>query len=66
MERRYFKCTSVRLMRVLYGLGFEKQSGFESDGIEYWNFEKSDDLQEALDFYFMMRKRLRNKTEVEI
>lgn len=53
---KQFKCESIRLCRFLYSLGFDKKS--VKDGkIEYWLFEKSDLLQEALDFYFKMRKR---------
>ena len=53
-----FKCESIRLCRFLYGLGFNKQSVIEN-GIEYWLFDKSNDLQESLDFYFYMRKKIR-------
>lgn len=56
-----FKCESVRLCRFLYGLGFDKESKFNSDKTEYWLFEKSKELQESLDFYFYMRKKLRGK-----
>lgn len=56
---RYFKVTSLRLCRFLYSLGFNKQSIVEN-GIENWLFEKSDALQEALDFYFYMRKKNRS------
>lgn len=55
-----YKCESVRLCRFLYGLGFDKESVYEN-GKEYWFFEKSDDLQRSLDFFFCMRKKLRNK-----
>ena len=33
------------------------KNGIKDGKIEYWLFEKSDLLQEALDFYFKMRKR---------
>ena len=55
-----FKCESIRLCRFLYGLGFEKESIFY-DGHEAWLFEKSDDLQKSLDFFFIMRKNLKEK-----
>lgn len=55
-----FKCKSVRLCRFLYGLGFDKES-IVVNGKEIWLFEKSDDLQESLDFFFNMRKKLKNK-----
>lgn len=52
----FFKCESIRLMRFLYSLGFEKKS-IVDNGREYWLFEKSDALQEALNFFFYMRKK---------
>ena len=58
MKNKY-KCQSVRLCRYLYGLGFDKESAYEN-GKEYWLFEKSDDLQKSLDFFFYMRKKIRN------
>lgn len=53
-----FKCESIRLCRFLYSLGFEKQSIIDNKK-EYWLFDKSSELQESLDFYFFMRKKLR-------
>lgn len=55
-----FKCESLRLMRFLYGLGFDKESIIENNN-EYWLFEKSDELQESLNFFFYMRKQIKNK-----
>lgn len=52
-----FKCESVRLCRFLYSLGFEKESMFDKNKKEYWLFEKSDDLQASLSFFFYMRKK---------
>lgn len=60
-KSRYFKVTSVRLCRFLYSLGFNKTSVFNKNNNENWLFEKSDDLQESLDFYFYMRNKNRNK-----
>ena len=57
---KFFRCESVRLCRYLYGLGFDKKSIIKNNN-EYWLFEMSDDLQKSLDFYFAMRKKLRNK-----
>ena len=53
-----YRCESVRLCRYLYSLGFDKQS-IEYKGREAWLFEKSDELQESLGFYFYMRKKLK-------
>ena len=53
-------CESVRLCRFLYGLGFDKES-IIVNGKEAWVFEKSDELQESLDFFFDMRKKLKDK-----
>lgn len=55
---KYFRCESIRLMRFLYSLGFEKKSVIdEHTKDEYWIFEKTDKLQESLNFYFYMRKK---------
>ena len=53
-----YRCESVRLCRYLYSLGFDKQS-IEYNDQEVWLFDKSNELQEALDFYFSMRKKLK-------
>ena len=52
---KYFKCESLRLCRYLYSLGFDKKSVIEN-GAEHWLFEKSNRLQEALGFFFYMRR----------
>ena len=44
--------------KYLYSLGFSRES-FYFNGKEYWLFNKSDDLQESLDFYFYMRTKTR-------
>lgn len=61
MKNRHdkYRCESVRLCRFLYGLGFDKESKFDKDGKEYWLFERSDELQSSLDFFFYMRKQLK-------
>lgn len=59
MKEKYM-CESVRLCRYLYSLGFDKESIIQNNK-EIWLFEKSDELQRALDFFFIMRKRLRNQ-----
>lgn len=56
-----YKCESVRLCRYLYGLGFDKQSVFDKNNKESWLFNKTEDLQEALNFFFYMRSKIRNK-----
>lgn len=56
MYNTIFRCDSIRLMRFLYSLGFEKKSIKEGEN-EYWEFEKSNELQEALNFFFYMRKK---------
>lgn len=53
----FYNVSSVRLMRFLYALGFNKESYINSQGKENWRFKKSNDLQESLDFYFYMRKK---------
>lgn len=57
---KQYKCESVRLCRYLYGLGFDKESRFDDTGKEYWLFNKTDNLQESLDFFFYMRNKNKN------
>ena len=52
------KIKNKRLSKYLYSLGFDRET-YKDKEIEYWLFNKSDALQEALDFYFMMRQRNR-------
>ena len=59
MNEKY-RCESVRLCRYLYSLGFDKESVM-INGVENWLFDKSQDLQECLDFYFYFRKKLKDK-----
>lgn len=59
MKNKY-RCESVRLCRFLYSLGFDKES-IIYNGQEAWLFEKSNELQESLDFFFVMRKNLKEK-----
>lgn len=54
-----YKCESVRLCRFLYSLGFNKESRFDKNNKEYWLFERSQELQNSLDFFFSMRKKLK-------
>lgn len=63
MNNDYYNVSSVRLMRYLYSLGFEKESYYNTKNKENWKFMKSELLTEALDFYFYMRKN--NKELVE-
>lgn len=55
----YFRVNNTRLSKYLYSLGFDKKSEY-INGKETWLFKKSDDLQKSLDFFFSMRKKLRN------
>lgn len=57
MEQRIYNVSTVRLMRFLYALGFEKESYIAPSGKENWRFVWSEDLGEALDFYHYMRKK---------
>lgn len=56
--KRYFYVKNQRLAKYLYSVGFDKTSEYK-DNQEIWRFEKSDVLQEALDFY----SYIRNKTK---
>ena len=59
-NKEKYRCESVRLCRFLYGLGFDKES-IEYNGKEAWLFDRSQELQESLDFFFSMRKKLKEK-----
>ena len=52
-----FKVKNKRLSKYLYSLGFDRECGIDKN--EYWLFSKSSELDEALDFYFYMRKKNR-------
>ena len=54
-----YKCQSIRLSRFLYSLGFDKKSKFDSNNQEYWVFGYTNNLQKALDFFFVMRKQMK-------
>ena len=56
MEKYIVK--NKRLSKYLYSLGFERETKYDNT-IEYWEFQKSSALQEALGFYFYMRKKNR-------
>ena len=56
---KYYRCESIRLCRYLYSLGFDKISKFDTNKKEYWLFERSDELQTALSFFFSMRKKMK-------
>lgn len=58
--RDKYRCESVRLCRYLYSLGFDKESIINNE-IENWLFERSPELQESLDFFFYLRKKLKDK-----
>ena len=58
MNMKTIKIKNKRLSKYLYSLGFTRES-FNLDGNEYWLFEKSNELQESLDFYFYMRAKTR-------
>lgn len=58
MENKY-KVKNKRLSKYLYSLGFDRKSCLDKNKNEYWLFEKSDVLYEALDFYFYMRNKTR-------
>lgn len=59
MENQIFNVSSVRLMRFLYALGFDKESYINVKGKENWRFKKTSDLEEALNFYYYMRNKNR-------
>ena len=60
MEKKYFTAESVRLARFLYSLGFDKISKYDGTK-EFWMFEKTPLLDEALKFYFYFRNKIRSE-----
>ena len=61
----YFRVNNTRLAKYLYSLGFDKKSEIINKK-ETWLFTKSDDLQESLDFFFCMRKKIKNQNIQEM
>lgn len=59
MEKNYYNVSSVRLMRFLYALGFDKESYIDKNNKENWRFLITDNLLMSLDFYHEMRKKNR-------
>ena len=57
MKNKY-KVKNKRLSKYLYSLGFNSENIIENT-IEYWLFENSNELKEALEFYFYMRNKTR-------
>lgn len=57
MNNKY-RVNNKRLSKYLYSLGFDREYGFENNK-EYWLFEKTSNLKEALDFYFYLRYKNR-------
>ena len=57
MENKYYNVSSVRLMRYLYSLGFNKESYINDKNKENWRFLKSINLNEAIEFYHYMRNK---------
>ena len=53
-----YQTNNKRLAKYLYSLGFDRTCKIINDR-EYWIFDESSTLKEALDFYFYMRKRNR-------
>lgn len=49
-----------RLSKYLYSLGFNREIKYE-DGKELWFFVDSNNIQEALKFYFYMRNKNRQE-----
>ena len=52
----YYNVSSIRMMRFLYSLGFDKESYYDKNGKEHWRFVKTDNLLKAIEFYKYMRK----------
>lgn len=61
MNDDYYNVSSVRMMRFLYSLGFEKESYINSYGKENWRFIKSKRLTTSLEFYYRIREENKQK-----
>jgi len=61
LNKKYFNASSVRMMRFLYSLGFDKESYINPKGKENWRFEYTSELQESLNFYYYMRNKANNQ-----
>ena len=59
MGKKFYNVSSVRLMRFLYALGFQKESYFNNEVKENWRFIYDKNLSESLNFYHQMRQRNR-------
>lgn len=57
--KNYYNVSSLRLMRFLFALGFNKESYINSKDKENWRFENNENLQIALKFYRDMRSKNR-------
>ena len=57
MEKKIYNVSSVRLMRFLYALGFQKESYINKQGKENWRFIYDDNLAKSLEFYRQMRNQ---------
>ena len=57
--KNYYNVSSLRLMRFLYALGFDKESYINSEGKQNWRFENNESLDIALKFYRDMRSKNR-------
>ncbi len=57
--KNYYNVSSLRLMRFLFALGFDKESYINPKGKENWRFENNENLQIALKFYRDMRSKNR-------
>lgn len=55
---KLFRVNNTRLSKYLYSLGFDKKSDFVN-GKETWLYKYSDELETALNFFFIMRKQIK-------
>lgn len=59
--KQYYNVSSIRMMRFLYALGFDKESYFDKNGKEHWRFEKTDSLLKSVEFFKLMRQKNSNR-----
>ena len=59
-----FRTSNIRTMRFLYNLGFDKKSEYDGEK-EIWVFERNNELNESLDFFFYMRRTGVENAEIQ-
>lgn len=65
MNKKIYNVSSARVARYLYALGFDKESYVAPSGKENWRFQKSQELEEAMSFFYRIRDANRRRLYAE-